>query len=477
MTLLGFAACSERSSTTSDKPSSPPAPTADPNAPDAPPSATGDAGGDASSEPVPYQAFDINHVLSTGQSNSVALEGIPPLTSEQPYGNLMFDVGVIPGTDCDGNGCKVYEKPTRFVPLVEGDHYFDYTAETMSSGLANEISNIARRKYDDARKDHDVLVSVQGRSGNTYACLRKGGCDFFHGQGPYVLAFEDAMMEVQDAMEIAKAQGKSYVVRAVTTIHGESDHYAVTHDANEFPMNATDGNGQINDYAAAMIEWQRDYERGVQQLTGQSQPVPLLMLQMNNWNDTEHSPIPIWQLSAHEQAPGKVVVVAPSYMFDYAQDCLHFNNHSERHIGEYFAKAYSRIVFEGRPWEPLRPIELSIDGKVITAKFAVPKPPLVFDVNIVSKSTDFGFEYADDSASPPAIADVAIAGDDTVKITLASTPTAKGKRLRYAYTATPFTCPGPQLGPRGNLRDSDDTPSQYGYTLFNWAVTFDEPIP
>ena len=35
---------------------------------------------------------------------------------------------------------------------------------------------------------------------------------------------------------------------------------------------------------------------------------------------------------------------------------------------------------------------------------------------------------------------------------------------------------GPETGPRGNLRDSDDAASVYGYELFNWAVHFDEPI-
>ena len=66
---------------------------------------------------------------------------------------------------------------------------------------------------------------------------------------------------------------------------------------------------------------------------------------------------------------------------------------------------------------------------------------------------------------------------DTVKITLASAPTGQNKRLRYAYTATPLTCPGTESGPRGNLRDSDTTPSRYGYALHDWCVHFDEAVP
>ena len=41
----------------------------------------------------------------------------------------------------------------------------------------------------------------------------------------------------------------------------------------------------------------------------------------------------------------------------------------------------------------------------------------------------------------------------------------------------PFTCPGPEKGPRGNLRDSDATPSIYGYDLHNWAVHFNLAVP
>ena len=52
--------------------------------------------------PVPYVHFDVNHILSTGQSNAVALDGIPILSTTQPYANLMFDTGVIPATGCDG---------------------------------------------------------------------------------------------------------------------------------------------------------------------------------------------------------------------------------------------------------------------------------------------------------------------------------------------------------------------------------------
>jgi hypothetical protein len=57
-------------------------------------------------------------------------------------------------------------------------------------------------------------------------------------------------------------------------------------------------------------------------------------------------------------------------------------------------------------------------------------------------------------------------------------------RLRYAQNqdTNPGTrCIGPGTafrgGARGNLRDSDATPSQYGYDLWNWGVAFDAAVP
>jgi hypothetical protein len=387
----------------------------------------------------------------------------------------MFDTGVMTATDCDGNGCVTQETPTSFVPLVEGMFYIDNTHETASSGLGNLASRLGTQEYQLAQ--HDVLVSLHGRSGYTYACVRKNGCDFFGTPNPYTVPFDDGMNQVQAGMTLAKAAGKSYVVRAVTAIHGESDHYAyVTPGQVEFPMPSTDGQSILADYSDAMIEWQKDYEEGVKTITNQTEHVPLIILQMSNWNDVPNSPIPIFQLSAHVRAPGKVVVAAPGYPFSYADDCLHFDNVSERRIGEYFAKVYARIIFQGQTWEPVRPKNITLSDNVITAQFFVPSPPLVIDLQRVVDPGNYGFEYTDDSDTPPAITNVAVDGPDTVKITLDSTPTATGKRLRYAFTAVPGTCPGSEEGPRGNLRDSDDTPSNYNNELYNWGLTFDEPV-
>ena len=64
-----------------------------------------------------------------------------------------------------------------------------------------------------------------------------------------------------------------------------------------------------------------------------------------------------------------------------------------------------------------------------------------------------------------------LAGPDAVAITLSAAPApGAAKRLRYAMRQVTGTCPGPTQGARGNLRDSDDAPSRFGFKLYNWAV-------
>lgn len=426
----------------------------------------GDAGrgsDEAGSVARPADPNEIVHVLSTGQSNSIGFAGTPVLTTEQPFGNVMFDTGVMTATGCDDKGCRGYAKPTKLVPLVEGDAYFAYSAETMSSSLANAIAK---------GSGATLLASVHGRSGNTYECLRKGGCGFLLAEG-YTSAFDEAMKQVGDGKALAASSGKAYRVGAVTVVHGESEHYA---SPSPYPLPPSAGAGApLASYADALLEWQRDYDASIRATTNQAGAVPLLISQMSNWNDRVSSDVPLAQLDAHARSAGNVVLVGPTYMLPFADDCIHFTNHGLRMLGEYFAKAYVRVVGEGRTWEPVRPLEATAAGTTIRMKFAVPKPPLVLDTTTVTDPGNHGFEVVDELGGAVSITNVAIAGNDTVAITLASSATAS-MRVRYAMRATPQTCPGSRQGPRGNLRDSDDAVSNYGYALQNWAVHFDVPV-
>lgn len=456
--------------------------------------AASDAGVDADADAAPpFVDYDVNHVLLAGQSNSVGNSGTPVLSTTQPYANLRFDTGVLSmkgrpsdaNLGCDGEGCSVYETPTGFLPLVEGDQYFDYAVETPASGLGNEISMLATARY--GLPKHDVLVSAHGRSGNTYWCLRKpvtpiagtknSMCDYKAG---YLSSYSQGLMEVTSGKTLAAAAGKSYVVRAVAVVHGESDDDAVANGGWELPLDAHDGTpGAIASYTDALLEWQRDYETDIRAITGQAEPVPLFVSQLSGWTHGPFSRVAQEQLDAHVKAPGKVVLVGPSYHLALDKtDCLHFTNAGERRLGEYFAKVYAEVVFAKKTWEPVRPKTITRAGSVITVELHVPKPPLVIDHLEVAAATNEGFTYVDDAgAGAPAIANVAIVSPTQVAITLTQAPTSTGRRLRYAMNQVKDACVGTPEGARGNVRDSDDTPSRTGTPLHNWAVNFEIAVP
>ncbi|HVH41269.1 MAG TPA: sialate O-acetylesterase [Labilithrix sp.] len=402
-------------------------------------SGEGDAGVSITSAAPPSI---VNHVLVAGQSLGVGVSGAPPLSLTQPFGNLMFNTGVMAG----GEGLESFE------PLVEGDTIPGSKAvvETMSSAFANLVAELARA---DGASAHDLLLSVHASGAKSYAQLKKGTKPYANG-----------MAQVAAGRDIAKRLGRPYVVRAVATVHGESDHAE-----------------KSTRYLTDMLEWQADYEKDIKSLTGQVESVPMFETQISSWTrmmkGTETSSIPGAQLGAHLASAGKVVLVGPKYHLQYSKDGVHLTSEGYRHMGEDYAKAYRRVVLEGRRWEPLRPLAVTREGAVITIKFAVPAPPLVLDTDLVADPGNYGFEYTDASASSPSITRVEVTAPDTVVVTLSAVPTADDRHLRYAFTGNRGAPSGPRTGARGNLRDSDPTRSRSRHRLYNWCIHFDEPVP
>jgi len=420
--LLALAACG-RSAGHEAAPSPAPAPL--PTTSPTTTSTAGDAAPDA-----PALTGTLHHVVGTGQSLASGVGGSPPLSTSQPYDNRMFGTGVLAG----GAGL------TAFVPLVERD------VETMSSSFASQVTKLTRA----AGGTHDMLVSVHAVGGAPYRVMKKGN-------PPYAVT----IAQVTAARSVARASGLAYDVTAVTSADGGGDH--------------VDKNTHLSDDLA---EWQHDFETDIEAITGQTGTIPLLLTQYSSWTEYDPtSPIPLAQLRAHVEHPGKVFVVGPRYAFQYGPDGVHLTNEGYRQMGEYYARAYRRVVVEHGTWEPLRPKTITRAGAVITVRFLVPAPPLVFDTTLATNPGNMGFEYADDGPGSPTITSVALTGADTVAITLSAEPTALNRRIRYAYTGVLGAHAGLSTGAHGNLRDSDTTPSRNGYTLYDWCVHFDEAVP
>lgn len=398
-----------------------------------------DAAVDASLLSPSFVYRDINHVLATGQSLSVGATSTATSLA-QPYDNITFVTGVQSG----GTGL------TSFIPLVEK------TVETMSTSFASHITKMARDvvlvDQPAGKKSHDMLVSVHGVGGTAYVGLKKG-----------TVPYSKGIAQAQAGHDLAVAAGKTHVVRAVTNVHGESDSQS----------------NNVN-YAADLLQWQSDYETDVKAITNQSEPIPMFHTQFSSWTRLAGLPttsiIPSAQLAASVDNPAKIILVGAKYHLPYAADGVHLTADGYKHMGEDYAKAYRRVILEGKTWEPVRPKTITRVGAVVTVKMHVPAPPLVLDTTLVSDPGKNGFEWVDAGPTTPTVASVALTAPDTVVITLSGTPNANG-RLRYAFTGTSGALGGPMTGPRGNLRDSDATPSRDGFKLYNWCVHFDAAVP
>ena len=416
LTLAAFVACGR---TPIDEPTdaAPPAPTATTLGPV--PTGMPDAALDA--PPLPT-GRPLHHVLGTGQSLASGVGGAPPLSLAQPYDNRMFGTGALAGA----TGL------THFAPLVERD------VETMSTSLASAVTRAVRA----AGGQHDLLLSVYALGGAPYRLMKKG-------TEPYAITLAQAAA----ARAITRDLGIPYDITAVTSADGGGDH--------------VDLNPHLADDLA---EWQHDLETDLRAISGQTTTIPLFVTQYASWTEyAATSPIPIAQLRAHVEHPGQVIAVGPRYPFTYGPDGVHLTNEGYRGMGEYYARAYRRVVVEHGTWEPLRPQTITRSGAVITARFLVPRPPLLFDTTLAAAASAMGFEYADDGPTPT-IAAVAITAADTVTLTLAAEPTATNRRLRYAFTGVQGAHAGLQTGAHGNLHDSEAA-------LPNWCVIFDEGVP
>ncbi|MCX7996527.1 MAG: DUF2341 domain-containing protein [Patescibacteria group bacterium] len=370
------------------------------------------------------------HILLAGQSLSIGYDGAPALTTSQPYNNVKLN----------GTG-------TAFVSLIENDDVDDNlpatAVETPASALGNTVTALTGGNL-------GMVVTRNGIPGATYDQLRKGGT---------TTSFANGITQITNARTIAASGGFGYRFAGVAMIHG--------------PANFADGLA----YETFLNQWQQDYETDGNNAADQTGNVPFFIDQSSNFTayNLATAPLVIAQLNVARNNPD-IYMIGPRYQFTYASDNIYLTNSGYRRLREYYGKAISRVL-NGQTTTALIPAEVVRNGDVVSVRFEVPESPLVFDTVQVLAQTHMGFEYADDG-NTASISSVAMDGQDTVRITLDSTPSGSNQLLRYAYTGVSGARPGADSvdSARGNLRDSDSTTSLYSSALYNWSVHFNEPI-
>lgn len=381
-------------------------------------------------------------VLSGGQSLSTGFNAGPPLSATQPYSNVMLQAGM------EGTTAPL-------IPLTENGTGENGSVETPSSGLANSLT--AR-----TAAENIFGVGLHGHNGTALAGLAKGTSYYSRG-----------VTQCGNAAAWSAQQNYVFQPIAVTWTHGEWDY----------------SGGLAAGYAAGLAQLQSDYSADVRSSCSATGPasIPVFLTQMNQGWTGELAEA---QRQAHLGYPGRLILVGPKYQMAYGGDALHLTNTDSKWLGEYYAKAVKKVVFDKQTWNPLMPAAANPVARangVITLTLSIPSTPLVIDTTNVAARANYGFSFSQTGGNSVSISDVSLVNNATqVQVTLSGTPTGGNQHLRYAWACPAggtAWCGGAADATKvgGNIRDSDSAVSpevgSTGKPLYNWLVAFDEPVP
>jgi hypothetical protein len=383
---------------------------------------------------------DINHILVRGQSLSQGYNAGGAVSLTQDLGNLTFNSYV---------QSTVFSELT---PLIEKNN--GIFGESPASGICAQarILSLGRYNYIDPSKDGaKFLASIHSISGTDIDGLNKGN-----------VIYDQVQDAVAAGSTLARLQGLSYSVAGIFWVQGE---------ANE---------GLRTDkelYKSALIQLKNDHTQDIGlELSRPWINIPFITYQTDHRYSYNTPITALAQLDAAKQ-DADIFMATPIYYLAVS-DHTHMTPHSSRWLGEQMGKVW-HIVHSTGNWKPLSPeVIYKKATRTIQVQFHVPKPPMVFDENMVTNPGDYGFEVIDDTGRLSLLS-VKIIDSNTIEI-ITDTDIGANPYLRYAYTS--YGNAGPITGARGNLRDSDPTVSYHNneisnkYPLFNWCVTFSEAI-
>jgi hypothetical protein len=380
--------------------------------------------------------FPIEHILSTGQSNSVGQgSGTDVLSSRVLYETAY--------------GLQLH-MPHIISPLIEPNSGIKLTrGETHQSGMVNTIEYLKQLRGD---KGVNIFTSSHGLAGIA-----------FSGIAPGTVSYRDLIAAVTYAKSYADTVGTTYSVPAVVFIHGEADAALDTGYA----------------YQHMLETMQSSLDKDIKAITGQSTIVRLFVQQMVGDNSPSLK-IPIQsrmkistaQIKAMIANPDKIIVTSPSYFLPTAVEsrggAIHTSAKGYRWMGEYIGKAIDQTLHAGTPFYPLMPTSAKIIGKSVVIDFNSPVGALQWDGNSNVKNRGFSFV----GTSPLTVNSVELTGPTQVTLT-SKHPLPNGVIVSYAGPST-YGPAYPKGG--GALIDSDATKSLYNNDLHNHCLRFNIQI-
>lgn len=391
-----------------------------------------------------------------GQSLSLGVDGHPAITTLPENQNaLMFNTGVRSKPLANNNSALDQATLTNLVPLRERDITDNGLitpipyGETVASGAAGRfLSELGGAS---------VFFSAHGISGVPIEQLSQG-----------TTAYNNGLIESRRLKQLAPAELVP-LLRGVLWNHGEA--------------NKDDGAGIYYQKLANLIA---NYNADQSLEYGQTVTPHWFITQSSSFTSYIQlvlTPYPELDKIALANDTSHVHLVTPQYIFDhftgpnfpFGLDTLHLTNSSYKRLGEYYGLAMAETLIHGRQWRPLQPVRVeNVGAASLDVVFSGADGGLVFDTDLVSESPGLGFTLNVSGVDTPALSAEVIA-TDTVRVS-GPVPLVDFE-LRYALNVPPPSPPGPDTGPRGNLRAVSAPASIYGYpNLYKWCVHFAIPV-
>lgn len=394
-------------------------------------------------EPIEFIGHN-GQSLQTGGGAGSAEPGNEIYNAEPPNAQncLMLNTGMRGRHNTDN---RPTEDVTDFSPAVE-EYSGSTQGETQGSGL---MAWLYRTSQIQGERAPVLLYRAFGQGATSIVDLDKEGSV----EGD---VYPDSIFDIQEAVRIAGLYGKQIKMNFICWTHGQADV-----------------NMPYADYKAYLIQLANDYDADIQAILPEGNgAVNMVISQVgaSRYAGSATSEVQLAQLDAAIENPN-MFVSTPEYIF-MKIDNTHLRPREYSVLGEYQAKAIRSIKKTG-DWEPLRPLNATLDQQTVRIEFNVPVGGLVFDTDLLPFTANYGFEYVDDDSSAE-IRSVRIVSHNTIDIRLSKVPSGANPIIRYARTGTEMPV-GFLPSAWGNLRDQDESMSfmEPGRRLYNWCVNFE----
>ena len=319
---------------------------------------------------------------------------------------------------------------------------------------------------------YGMAESLASKTGeDTIICIFPGGLgmqpikNLMKGSSPYNKFIE----EITCAYKNAQERRWNFSIPAVCWMQGESD-------IADYPG---------TDYKASLKQMYQDLNADIKSITHQSNNIRFICYQSNvvtkgrkykpnQFNGTEaQTPQAQMELIRDDSI---FWASGPMYPYSYVNESLHPDGISQKRFGYLVAESVLDLLHNEKRFIGVVPINTEIKDNEVHILFNVPSPPLCFDTISVKKVSNYGFNIIRND-NIDIISDIKLDGD-TVIIKCKESPL--GCKIRYAVNGE-YWKNGLNVGPRGNLRDSQGASNQVKildekFALHNWCYQFDYMI-